>query len=525
MIKVSDVIDGKYQVTRVLGMGGMGMVVEAYHEALDTHVAIKFMRMDMVAASGGTERFLREARALVKLKSQHAVKVHDMGVHRKMPYIVMEHLEGMDMQTVLDKHGPMAAAEAARHIRQACEALAEAHSQGIYHRDLKPANLFLARGAGDRIIVKVLDFGIAKIMSAGDAKPSKNTSLTGANILIGTLPFMSPEQITSPKNVDARSDIWSLGVVLHELVTGELPFRGQDTYEVQQAILHETTLMPAIPSSLAQVIRRCLEKNPNDRFQSAVELAVALRAFAQESFSPFGTALPNFEPRAAEQVVIRSATKSPLPVPGVGMELDLAVAEGLAPSKNTVRGAETVQVGRKQHTPNSIQFDATLLPESDDAVTQRKPVPTGLTGTLIMNSATPEPPTVKRSPSDRPVAAEAMKTLISPQPANAGQTPIPGSAPRKLDLATTTPIPGSAPQHPALAHFQKQVVPVRRGVLVVEQPLNMARRRKPRSLVGRVVMGAVMLCILFFGWNAYCDMRTASVTPVPDASVEKAPSP
>lgn len=481
MIKVSDVIDGKYRVTRVLGAGGMGTVVEAYHETLDTHVAIKFMRSDMVTGHDGTERFLREARALVKLKSHHAVKVFDFGVHRRMPYIVMEHLEGMDMQTMLEKQGPLSATDAARHIRHACEAIAEAHSLGIYHRDLKPANLFLARGASGKIVVKVLDFGIAKMMRPTDEKPSRYTSLTGANILMGTLSYMSPEQIMSPKNVDARSDIWSLGVVLYELVTGELPFRGRDLYEVQQAIRHEACLLPALPSSLEPVIRRCLEKDPADRYPSAEDLAKALRPLVQETFSPFGTTSIRTTPRVPENVVIRSATASP--IPGTGSELDLAIAEGLAPSPHN---AATVHERRASATPEATKLDAMPVPDSAEATTRRIPRAAELNQTVRMNQETPEPPTVKRSPSDRPVEHGAQ-TLVSSSPAGNAQ---------------------GAARKPALPHFQAHVMPVRRGVLVVQQPLQMSRRQRGKPRRGRMVMGTLMLCVLFFGWNAYGKYKT-----------------
>lgn len=310
MINVGDLINDKYRVTRILGEGGMGVVVEAHHATLDMLVAIKFMRAEMVTQCGGPERFLREARSLVKLKSQHAVKVHDIGVHGTMPFIVMEHLEGTDLQTVLDKNGPMNAADAARQIRHACEAISEAHSLGIYHRDLKPANIFLARGASGRTIVKVLDFGIAKIMKPEGDNFAAKMSLTGPGMVMGTMHYMSPEQLISSKDVDGRSDIWSIGVVLYVLVTGELPF-GTNPAQIPGAIRFEPPRPLALPPVLAPIIYKCLEKKKEDRYQSAVELAIALRPLIQESLSPFGAVGARLDPELAAMIGVPPRKSDP----------------------------------------------------------------------------------------------------------------------------------------------------------------------------------------------------------------------
>ena len=237
------------------------------------------------------------------------------------------------------------------------------------------------------------------------------------------------------------------------------------------------------------------------RYQSAVELAQALRPVVQESFSPFGTSLPTLEARGPKNVAVQSATKSPLPIPksSAGLEFDLASAEGLPVPANPMRAAETVAVPRAPEV-SDLPLAATLLPASDEAITLRTPRPTALTGTLIMNSPTPEPPTVKRMPSDRP-GADLRTTLPSNTTLPAGQTPIPGT-----------------PRNPALVHFQEQVQPVRRSVLVVDKPLQMAPHGRVRLPVGRAIMGALMLVILFFGWNAYCGINGGNVTSIPDAA-------
>lgn len=481
MIKVGEIINGKYHVTRILGEGGMGIVVQAHHEALDMLVAIKFMRSELVAAGGGAERFLREARALVKLKSQHAVKVHDLGVHRHMPYIVMEHLEGSDLQSVLDKQGPLSPADAAKYVRQACEAIDEAHSLGIYHRDLKPANLFLAQGASGRVIVKVLDFGIAKMMRPSDDKKSLQNSLTGANILMGTIPYMSPEQLKSSKDVDGRTDIWSLGVVLYELVTGELPFQGRDLYEVQQAIRHEACLLPEMPSTLKSIITRCLEKTPEDRYQSVVDLAVSLRPVMHESLSPFAVPSRDFRGRNTNRNRgLHAARNESAPKP----EANLAIAEGLAATAEAEPTTLRMPGVPKAQAANPIIL-APMSTPNNEMVTLRVKGKVAVGGTMIMRQNTPEPPTVKRILADHP-AAKAVAPVT--------------------------------PRKNALADLPQQIVPVRRGVLVVKQPIQFSRRNRNSARSVRLVVGALMTSLLIFGVNEW---RQHAAQSTLDAPTEK----
>lgn len=358
MIRIGAIIDGKYEVTGFLGSGGMGIVVEARHLTLETLVAIKFMRSDMVASSGGVQRFMREARALVKLKSQHAVKVHDLGIYARMPYIVMEHLEGMDLQTLLDQDKRFEVADVARHMRQACEAIAEAHSRGIYHRDLKPANIFLSRGASGRTIVKVLDFGIAKILQTHASV--SYVSLTGAWTMMGTPSYMSPEQLLSAKDIDGRADIWSLGVVMYELVTGMLPFQDETQLLMQRRIRFEAPRPHPLPPTLAPIILRCLEKNKEDRYQSIEDLALALRPLIHESSSPFGSLL---------------APKEPLREIPDKQQRELAIAEGLI-SRGPSAESITIRVPRlpplmkraeERSADSEIPYAPTARPSNDES--------------------------------------------------------------------------------------------------------------------------------------------------------------
>ena len=276
-----DVLAGKYRVERVLGAGGMGVVVAARHLQLDQLVALKFVLPSSLEDLLVTERFLREAKAAVRLKSEHVAKVLDVGtLETGAPYIVMEYLEGSDLAGVIAEQAPLAVEVACDYLIQACEALSEAHTLGIVHRDLKPQNLFLTKGVGGAPLVKVLDFGISKI-----AQPEGAHNLTQTATVIGSPLYMAPEQMRSARDVDARSDIWALGVVLYELLTGRGPFEAETMTDlaikiVQDPFISVDQLRPDLPPELAAVVHKCLEKNPANRFADAGELASALEPFA-----------------------------------------------------------------------------------------------------------------------------------------------------------------------------------------------------------------------------------------------------
>ncbi len=278
-----DVIGGKYVVERVLGVGGVGIVLAARHTELDEIVAIKFLRAEVQGNADIVRRFAQEAKAAVRIKSEHAARVFDVGAMAgRGPYLVMEYLEGKDFADALATSGTLPVRRAVEAVLQVCEALAVAHSNDIVHRDIKPENMFLARRADGTEVVKVLDFGISKTALAGRSLKERAAPETEA--VMGSPLYMSPEQIRGESTVDHRTDIWSLGVVLYEMLTGRPPFTGESVRQICDQVLDAEPVKMAkftvdIPDDLQLIVDRCLAKAPARRFQNVAELAISLLPF------------------------------------------------------------------------------------------------------------------------------------------------------------------------------------------------------------------------------------------------------
>ncbi len=279
-VRPGDVLVGKYRVERVLGMGGMGVVFAAQHVALGELVAIKLLLPEAVQSGEAVDRFLREARAAARLRSEHITRIMDVGtLEDGSPYIVMEYLEGTDLSALLEvRPGGLPLGEAVTYVLQACEALAEAHSLGIIHRDLKPANLFLAKRADRGTIVKVLDFGISKIMRGEEMNATRTSTVIGSPL------YMSPEQMRASREVNVPSDIWALGIILFELLAGKMPFEADSLPQLCAKILDEPPiplrqLRPDLPPGIEAVVMRCLQKKAALRYPHIAALAEALAPF------------------------------------------------------------------------------------------------------------------------------------------------------------------------------------------------------------------------------------------------------
>jgi eukaryotic-like serine/threonine-protein kinase len=278
---------GRFRIERRLGKGGMGIVVAARHMSLDAPVAIKLLLAGALGSPEAVARFIREARATVRLRSEHVARIIDVAaLPSGEPYVVMEYLSGHDLAAVLETRGPLPVRDALDYVIQACDGIAEAHALGIVHRDLKPANLFLTHRPDGSPLVKVLDFGVAKAPQSGDS-----AELTGAHTMLGSPLYMSPEQIVSARNVDSRTDVWALGAILYELVCGRPPFTGTTLQELGRRILTEkprppTTWRPDLPGPVAAAILECLTRDPSQRMQNVGELVEALAPFASSESVP-----------------------------------------------------------------------------------------------------------------------------------------------------------------------------------------------------------------------------------------------
>ncbi|RYZ02029.1 MAG: serine/threonine protein kinase [Myxococcales bacterium] len=457
-ISIGSVVAGKYQVDRVIGFGGMGIVCAATHVELGTPVAIKFVRPERASDDRAVARFLTEARAAAQLQSQFACRVIDYGrLPSGSPYLVMEFLVGQDLRSLVSARGPLGTEEAVALALQACEALAEAHSKHIVHRDVKPENLFIAEGPGGARQLKVLDFGISKQLS----QLGPQRSLTDSTESIGSPSHMSPEQMIDPAGVDSRTDIWSLGVVLYEMLTGQMPFAGESGPQLCANVM-TTQPLPLqahhveIPERLSQIVLRCLEKDRAQRFHDVGELSVALREFGGETgalaaarvqriFGRTTSATPSTVASAGagageEAKASPFASDPTLPIPGmprrglgvrVAVGLSLLAASGLA--AYAVRRS-VVPARSEESTP----APPVLLPPTSASVVVTEPAP----------PPAPLPvPTVRVKPKLRPAPAAPSHQAVAPpvpEASAASSAVYPELKPLPLDLPADVPPPPAA---------------------------------------------------------------------------------
>jgi serine/threonine-protein kinase len=458
-VRAGDVLAGKYRVERVLGAGGMGVVVAAHHLGLNEKVALKFLLPSLLGNAEVVERFAREARAAVRIKSEHVARVSDVGtLENGAPYMVMEFLEGEDLSSWLQRRGPLPVDLAVDFLLQACVAVADAHALGIVHRDLKPANLFCARRSDGQFVIKVLDFGISKITQLWDT--GGGHAMTQTTSVMGSPFYMSPEQMQSSRDVDTLTDIWALGVTLYELLTGARPFAGESY--AQLAIRVATapfapvrTLRRDVPEALEPVLLRCLEKDKRLRFPNVGELAIALGPFASVHSQPSlervvgimrasGLASPGLYPQTAVAPPWPPSPPSP-PQPPANVGAALTPPSGGRPSigttpptANTANTASPASAAPSAWRLGAVVGTAVLLGAASIVagfVVKRGGGgggPTVAVGTV--------PPGAGAESSPRPGA-----NLVSTSSANGA------SAPTSTSVETSVETPG--PSHRALGNY------------------------------------------------------------------------
>jgi serine/threonine protein kinase len=458
-------IADRYEVLRILGEGGMGVVAEARHTELDQHVAIKFMFPEFLSNEILSARFSREAKLAAKVQSPHIVRVSDVGrLPSGVPYLVMDLLAGKDLGAELDEKGPLPVDRAVDYVLQAAAGIAALHAIGVVHRDLKPSNLFLADISGVPT-VKVLDFGISKDVTTPSA------ALTSTDTQLGTPMYMSPEQIRASKNVDARSDVWSLGVILYELLTGVLPFErsGHSIGELFAVILMTDPVplcmrRPDLPAALESVVMRCLRRTSWDRYDTVAALADALRPFARASSlhrietvrRTLGVAEPSADvpapdlPRSEQPTMSATpaeagaATPSAPRTPAIdrpSADVKLEVESILPPAPRA--GREPVVFNSLVSSSRPVSADVSSRRATLGIVVGLAAAVVGALGTLVIYVNT-------RSPSEgEPAASTMVAATPAPAPAPAPE-PVPTSAEPPATAAPSSPRVAPAVVKPAV---------------------------------------------------------------------------
>jgi eukaryotic-like serine/threonine-protein kinase len=479
MIQQGELLAGKYRVERVLGAGGMGYVVAALHEQLGQRVAVKLLVPELCENEDSVTRFLREARAAVQIHSEHVARVIDVGeLTNGSPYMVMEFLSGHDLAEELDLPGQLDIEVAIDYVLQASEAVAEAHSLNLIHRDLKPANLFLTHRPDGSSLVKVLDFGISKAINVDDNVLEPTPSLTATHSLLGSPAYMSPEQIRRPKSVDTRTDIWSLGSILFELLARDPPFNADSPIALLAAVVSDPLpsireIRPDVPPELEAVIAKCLEKKPEDRYQTVAELADALAPFAprsQPSISRISGIL--------RSVSLRPVTtdKSPsdertLQSPGTPITGDEKTDEVREVREVRVKIVTPANLTPAAHANSEKNTKSDWVATSSIAGrSRRRAVVVAIAGMVSAVGAIiywlsrpsftaerpPEPPTVKVGTAAAPPALSGAPPTSLPSAAAPAPT---ASIAAPLESASAAAVPSAAPEEAAAARTKSQSKP------------------------------------------------------------------
>jgi len=364
-------VQDRYQLLHLIGSGGVCFVLAARHAGFDDLVALKFLRPEFADNAEAVRRFTLEARTCFKLRSEHIVRVFDVGMHEGIPFLAMELLQGMDLRGFMNRQPEYIAIERAVDVTlQVCDALSVAHGIGIIHRDIKPENLFVVGADDTNLIVKVLDFGISKVALV-EGLPDLRITQRFTQIAVGTPPYMSPEQVRSASDLDARADIWSVGCVLYELVTGMSPFSRGTVIQSCAAVLEHEPVPPhevraAVPLELSTAIMCCLQKSPADRYEDVAQLAAAL--------SPFGTGrYVTYPERCRVNLLSADPTQrrsTPLPYRPTTESRAYVTGGKLRPSRPPTggfRGTDTAWRAQQQHITGPAselaKSSVTLVPE------------------------------------------------------------------------------------------------------------------------------------------------------------------
>lgn len=484
-----EILRGKYRIEELVGVGGVGFVMSATNIGLDEQVALKFLRPEYLTNEEAVSRFTAEARLACKIQSPHVARVLDIeALPETGPFIVMELLVGRDLNQILNDEGPLPVEQAVDYLRQACEALSAAHACDIVHRDVKPENLFLARQQRGPALIKILDFGISKLQLAQPVN-GKHASQLPASAVLGSPSYMSPEQVRGAANLDARADVWSLGCVLYELLTGKHAFYGANLLQICAAVLEQPPSplcaeRPDVCRALETVVLRCLEKDPEQRYRDVAALSRALEPFS----SARARVTASWKPMMPDEVTLR------LPAPGgvpafasQGTLDDAALADAVPPEPAPASGAEAELVVYSPPSTAPVAIDAAPrgrgksivpVPSPRRPRKRRRRVALGVglasgVGALaallaLRQSDAPTPSPLAAAPL---LAAEATPHVAARAPSAA-----PLSAPRPSFSAATGERPSAAAGEPAISTRSAQ-----RELALMGSTVSVKRRSSPPS--------------------------------------------
>jgi serine/threonine protein kinase len=446
---VGEVVGEKYRLVRLLGEGGMGSVYEARHDVIGRRFAVKFLHAELAGHPEILARFRREAQAAGSLENENIAAVTDFGSSPDgAPYIVMEFLEGEDLAKTLARHGPLPIARAAHILIQVCRGLVAAHGRGIVHRDLKPENLLLQQRGDGGDLVKILDFGIAKLKST-EHRPE---AATRTGITLGTPYYMPPEQARGQKELDERADIYALGVILFELLSAQKPHNGENYNAILYSILMGAAprieaFRPDLPPELANVVHRAMAGDAKDRYQSVSELAQALAPFTGRALTPAPTLSNASTVMAPHGVPAQSVpaashgTRAPvaftpaptLPLPAPKSRAGLWVGLGL--------GSLAVVAATAWFT--------TRAPAATDAALAAAHPPAASAPSAVTLAPTPAPPVLAPAPAAAPAPAVSVepepRATLAPQQPSRPSSNYSRSQQKRVAAANPAPTPAPAP--------------------------------------------------------------------------------
>ena len=452
--RVGDVLAGKYRVEKVIGEGGMGVVFAARHVALDQLVAVKVLLADAAKGDTNVERFVREAQAAARLQSEHVARVMDAGtLENGVPFLAMEYLEGCDLEELLKLNRQLSVTDAADYVLQALAAMGQAHAAGIVHRDLKPSNLYLALRPDGTNIIKILDFGISKQTTAREGEKA----LTGRAVL-GSPAYMPPEQLRNAKLVDTRADLWALGIVLYEMLTGGPPFDGEGVGEIFAAILEKDPqpirkFRPDVSEELEQIVFMCLRRDVEERWQTAADLARALVPYGSGKWSGVVEGIELTQARSSRMMKVRTSVTA----------------------RNLIAVAN--QVLKRSRPPGAITDDAT-----GRVAFARNDGPNGNPQALLQDSEPSEVPPIpvpgKRARAGAKLVLTAALFAIFALVVRGYMRPVPPAGGTASSDSTTAVAAAPAPAPVELAKSPEIDTPAARTMEIIELPSSATQTRE-----------------------------------------------